>query len=106
MRDAIMKLPPELQEIQNTIETCNKDVFIDSHSLSNFGIYPILGENNFVGFVYIYENKIKEFGILNNNIVEYALTEGFKINDIYKSFDRKLFSFYSKEEFLQKLLHS
>ena len=106
MRDVIMKLPPELQEIQNTIETYNKDIFIDVHSLSNFGIYPILGENNFVGFVYIYENKIKEFGILNNNIVEYALTEGFKINDIYKSFDRKLFSFYSREEFLQKLLQS
>jgi hypothetical protein len=99
-----MQLIPELQEIQALAETHNKDIFIDVHSLSNFGLYPVLGENNFVGFVYIFNGKVKEFGILNNNVIAYALTEGFKMTDIYKYFDRKLFSFYGKEEFLQKLL--
>jgi hypothetical protein len=97
------KQPAILTEIQKQSNLLNKEIFIDSESLSRLGVYIVCSSsNNFLGFI-ICQSKKPEFCIFNNKTLKYAFDEGFELDKIYNAFNSRLFSFIDKDIFLQKL---
>lgn len=91
-----------LNEIQTQADFCNINIDIDSTSLKKDNIYVVSSEE-FTGFIYVENNK-ENFILFNNSVMKYAFEEGFHIDKIYECFKNKLFSFISKEDFLEKLI--
>lgn len=88
----------EKQAIQNKAE-----IFIDYSAKENSFI-PVINEHGTVGAVgqYLENDRIKTgFFLLNDRVVRYALSEGFKKEDIYKFFKKTLFKEIKKDEFFK-----
>jgi hypothetical protein len=95
-------MPRILSEIEAEDNFRNIDIHIDTKSLIKDNIYVVMSED-FTGFIYIENNK-ENYITFNSSILKYAFEEGFGIDNIYKCFEKKLFSFLTKEEFLKKIL--
>jgi len=93
--------PSIISEIESLASYKNIDIEVDSKSLIKDNIYAISREG-FVGFIYVGDNE--SYISFNQNTLKYAFDEGFDLENIYKCFERKLFSFHTKEEFISKLL--
>lgn len=99
-------LPPIINDIQNQASLLGIDIEIDNKSLIKDNIYCVTSEH-FIGFVHIREdNKEPEFLIFNDSVLRYAFVEGFTIDNIYKAFEKRLFTFLSENEFTKKLFAS
>ena len=99
-------LPPIINDIQNQASLLDVDVEIDNKSLIKDNIYCVSTEH-FIGFVHIREdNKEPEFLIFNDSVLKYAFVEGFNINNVYKAFEKRLFTFLTEQEFTEKLFAS
>jgi len=95
-----------LQDIAREIATDANingvEVFIDEQLQDNF--IHIVNSNGIIGAVgtYLSNDDITMTGyfILNSKILAYALTEGFNINHIYRSFRKSIFTEMDKEKFI------
>ena len=79
------------------------EVFIDEQLQDNF--IHIVNSKGIIGAVGTYLSNddittMTGYFILNSKILTYALTEGFNINDIYKSFRKSIFTEMDKEKFI------
>jgi len=96
-----MVLKDIIKELEELAEASGAEVFIDD-STEEFHFIPVINQEGVVGAIgqYIENNKVVlGFFILNDSVVRYALSEGFKKDDIYKCFKSKLFKEVDKIEF-------
>jgi hypothetical protein len=90
------------KEIEEAAALSGVEVFIDEQLQDNF--IHIVNSNGIIGAVGTYVSNSNEimtgYFILNSKILTYALTEGFNINDIYRSFRKSIFTEMDKEKFI------
>jgi len=99
-------LPPIIEDIQNQASLLGIDVEIDNKSLIKDNIYCINSEH-FIGFIHIRDKgQEPEFLIFNDSVLRCAFIEGFNLDNIYRAFEKRLFTFLTEEEFTKKLFIS
>lgn len=98
-----MSLTAVAQELEKAAVINGVELFIDDTKL-NDNFIPVINEQGVVGAVgeYIEKNRVKMgFFILNNNIVKYALEEGFNKEELFECFKDKIFDEIDRSKFFK-----
>lgn len=98
-----MSLTAVAQELEKAATINGVELFIDDTTL-NHNFIPVINEKGIVGAVgeYLERNSVKMgFFILNNNIVKYALEEGFNKEELFDCFKDKIFDEIDRAKFFK-----
>ena len=101
-----MSLSDLAGELERAAALKGVDIFVDITAIKH-NFIPIINEQGIVGAVgeYAENNNIKTgYFILNENVVKYALNEGFDREQIFDCFKDKIFSETNKEDFFNLML--
>lgn len=103
-----MSLAELAKELEKEASLRGIDLYIDN-TTEGHSFIPVINEKGVVGAIgqYLEKSKIKTgYFVLNENVVKYALNEGFDKDQIFDCFKDKIFSETNKDGFFKLMLAS